>query len=133
VLSTQPPAAAAVIDTFMPRSISKATVHGKKIYQERCIPVIASAMKVMPWPGPGDVKNTGKEKLLVNIIDPNREVRPNSQATSSKRKTMKFHRLIANETSIAVNLRQAYAKKTSSYAPISAKSKVRANPSCRRP
>jgi len=40
-------------------------------------PVIASAMKVIAL-GPDlvTVKNTGKEKLLVNIIDPNREVRP---------------------------------------------------------
>jgi putative heme-binding domain-containing protein len=57
------------------------------------------------------VKNTGKEKLLVNIVDPNREVRPDFISYVVETKDGEsLVGLVANETSTTVTVRQAYGK-----------------------
>ena len=57
------------------------------------------------------VKNTGKEKLLVNILDPNREVRPEFVSFVVETEDGEsLVGLIANESSTAVTVRQAYGK-----------------------
>jgi putative heme-binding domain-containing protein len=59
------------------------------------------------------VKNSGKEKLLTNILDPNKEVRPDYVAYTVETKDEETAiGLIANETSTAVTIRQAYGKET---------------------
>jgi len=85
---------------------------GKKIYQERCISCHRLGGEGYAL-GPDlvTVKNTGKEKMLVNILDPNREVRPEfvSYVIETKDDESSIG-LVASETATAVTLRQAYGK-----------------------
>jgi len=102
-----------VIDSFMPALEMKGDpAHGKKIYQERCISCHRLGGEGYAL-GPDlvTVKNTGREKMLVNILDPNREVRPDfvSYVVETKDEAS-FIGLVAGETSNAVTLRQAYGK-----------------------
>src|SRR5439155_15415479 len=78
--------------------------HGKKLYEERCISCHrlggeGSAL----GPDLVTVKNTGKEKLLVNILDPNREVRPEfvSFVVDTKEDESSIG-IVVNETSATV-------------------------------
>ena len=86
--------------------------HGKKIYEERCVSCHRLGGEGYAL-GPDlvTVKNTGKEKILVNILDPNREVRPDfiSYVIDTK-DDESFIGLVANETSTSVTLRQAYGR-----------------------
>ena len=101
------------IDSFMPALALKGDpAHGHKIYQERCVSCHrlggeGSAL----GPDLVTVRNTGKEKILVNVIDPNREVRPEfvSFAVETKEDET-FIGLIVNETASTITLRQAYGK-----------------------
>ncbi len=102
-----------VINAFMPAlSLQGNAAKGRKIYQERC-----SFCHRLGGEGHAvgpdlvTVKNTGKEKLLVNILDPNREVRPEfvSYVVQTKDDDS-FVGLIANETSTTITVRQAYGK-----------------------
>jgi putative heme-binding domain-containing protein len=104
-----------VIDTYMPAINMKGDVaKGKKIYEERCISCHRSSGEGSAL-GPDfvTVKSTGKEKLLTNIIDPNREVRPEYVAyvveTGAEDSLVG---LVVNETAASVTLRQAYGKET---------------------
>ena len=102
-----------VIDAFTPALSLKGNVaHGKKIYEERCISCHRSGGEGFAL-GPDyvTVKTTGKEKLLTNIIDPNREVRPEFVAYVVETKDDESYvGLVVNETSTSVTLLQAYGK-----------------------
>ena len=104
-----------VIDTFMPALNFKGdTAHGKKIYEERCISCHRLGGEGFAL-GPDlvTVKNTGKEKMLTNIIDPNAEVRPEFVAYVVETKDDEsLLGLVVNETATSVTLRQAYGKET---------------------
>jgi putative heme-binding domain-containing protein len=57
------------------------------------------------------VKNSGREKMLVNILDPNREVRPefvNYLVETSDDES--YIGVVVSETATAVTLRQAFGK-----------------------
>ena len=102
-----------VIDAFMPALDLKGDpAHGKKIYEERCISChrLGGEGNAL-GPDLVTVKTTGKEKILVNIIDPNREVRPEfvSYVVETKDDESLIG-LVANETATTVTLRQAYSK-----------------------
>jgi len=57
------------------------------------------------------VKTTGREKLLINIVDPNREVLANYIAYVIETKDGEsLMGLVANETAASVIVRQAYGK-----------------------
>jgi putative heme-binding domain-containing protein len=57
------------------------------------------------------VKSNGKEKLLVNILDPNREVPPQYVSYDLETKDGdSFIGLIVNESSDSLTVRQAYGK-----------------------
>ena len=87
-------------------------MHGKKIYEERCISCHRLGREGYAL-GPDliTVKNTGKEKLLVNIVDPNREVRPEYVSYVIETKDdQSLIGLITSETTTSVTLRQAYGK-----------------------
>lgn len=104
-----------VIDKFM-TAIDTAgdAVKGKKIYEERCISCHRSSGEGFAL-GPDlvTVKTTGKEKLLTNIIDPNREVRPEYVAyVAETGEEDSLVGLVVNETTASVTLRQAYGKET---------------------
>jgi putative heme-binding domain-containing protein len=102
-----------VIDQFLPAlNLKGDRVHGKKIYEERCISCHRLGGEGYGL-GPDlvTVKNTGKEKIMVNIIDPNREVRPDfiSYLIETKDDESQVG-IIVNENSTAVTLRQPYGK-----------------------
>lgn len=105
-----------VIDTFMPAlGLRGQAAAGKKIYEERCISCHRLGGEGHAvGPDLATVKNTGKEKLLVNILDPNREVAPQYVSyVVETREGDSFVGLIANETSNSVTVRQAYGKEDS--------------------
>lgn len=114
VLSAQPASTRQqVIDSFMSAIDLKGdAVHGKKIYEERCISCHRLGGEGHAL-GPDlvTVKNTGKEKMLVNILDPNREVRPDyiSYVVETK-DDESFIGLVVNESTTTVTIRQAYGK-----------------------
>ena len=102
-----------VIDSFMSSLEVKGNpVRGRKIYQERCISCHRLGGEGYAL-GPDlvTVKNTGREKMLVNILDPNREVRPEYVSyVVETRDEASFIGIISSETGNAVTLRQAYGK-----------------------
>ncbi len=82
---------------------------GKTLYTERCLSCHrAGAEGFALGPDLVTVKNTGAEKLLVNILDPNREVAPQFLAfTVETKDDESLAALIANETTTHVTLRMA--------------------------
>ncbi|MEP6663496.1 MAG: c-type cytochrome, partial [Verrucomicrobiota bacterium] len=88
--------------------------HGRKIYLERC----ASCHRLEGngfalGPDLVTVKNTGKEKMLLNILDPNREVAPNYKAFEiEKIDDESLMGLITGENAASITLRQAFGKET---------------------
>jgi putative membrane-bound dehydrogenase-like protein len=102
-----------VIDSFMPAlNLKGEPARGKKIYEERCISCHRlGGQGFALGPDLVTVKNTGKEKMLVNILDPNREVRPDFASYLIETKDEESYiGLVVNETGTAVTLRQAYGK-----------------------
>ncbi|GDY20957.1 cytochrome c [Verrucomicrobiota bacterium] len=102
-----------VIDAFAPAlALTGDAARGKAIYVERC----ASCHRLdgqgfALGPDLVSVKNTGKEKILLNILDPNREVPPNYQAYVIETKNDEsFMGLVASETSTSVTLKMAFGK-----------------------
>lgn len=116
VLSAQPASTRQqVIDAYAPALTLKGDVaHGRKLYEERCISCHRSSGEGFALgPDMVTVKTTGKEKLLTNIIDPNREVRPEFVAYVIETKDDESYLgLVVNETSANVTVRQAYGKET---------------------
>ena len=108
-----PGARQSVIATFMPAlNLHGQAGAGKKIYQERCISChLLGGEGHAVGPDLATVKNTGKEKLLVSILDPNREVAPQFVSyVVETREGDSFVGLLANETSNSVTVRQAFGK-----------------------
>jgi putative membrane-bound dehydrogenase-like protein len=102
-----------IIDAFTPAlSLKGDATHGKKIYEERCFSCHRLGGEGHAL-GPDlvTVKNAGREKLLVNILDPNREVRPEyvSYVIETKDDESVIG-LIAAESGAAVTVRQAFGK-----------------------
>lgn len=102
-----------VIDAYLPTlNLTGDAARGRKIYEERCISCHRAANEGHAvGPDLVTVKNTGKEKLLVNILDPNREVRPDYVSYSVETDDGEsLVGLIVNETSTSITVRQAYGK-----------------------
>ena len=102
-----------VVDVFMPAlNLKGEPAHGKKIYEDRCLSCHRLGGEGHAL-GPDlvTVKTTGKEKILVNVLDPNREVRPEfvSYLVETKGDDSLIG-LVVNETAGAVTLRQPYGK-----------------------
>jgi putative heme-binding domain-containing protein len=97
-----------VIDSFMPALDVKGKRPRQKIYQERCISCHRRGRRA--WPTCHGQKH-GQEKMLVNILDPNREVRPEFVSyvieTNDDESSIG---LVVSESATAVTLRQAYGK-----------------------
>jgi putative membrane-bound dehydrogenase-like protein len=102
-----------VVDAFMPALTLKGdATHGKKIYEERCLSCHRlGGQGHALGPDLVTVKNTGREKLLVNILDPNREVRPEyvSYVVETKDDESVIG-LVSGETGATVTVRQAFGK-----------------------
>jgi putative heme-binding domain-containing protein len=87
-------------------------VRGKVIYLERCFSCHRlEGQGFALGPDLITVQNTGKEKMLLSILDPNREVAPQFQAYEVETKDGDtVIGLIANESATSVMVRQAYGK-----------------------
>jgi len=104
-----------LVNNFLPALQLKGdAAHGRKIYEERCISCHrASGEGASLGPDFVTVKNTGREKMLTNIIDPNAEVRPEFVAyVVDTKDDESLLGLVVNETATSVTLRQAYGKET---------------------
>ncbi len=102
-----------VIDALQPAlNLQGNSAHGKTIYLERCSSCHRYDNEGYTL-GPDlvTVKNSGKEKLLKNILDPNSEVAPNFKAFEIETTNGESYiGLVANETAASVTLRQAFGK-----------------------
>ena len=102
-----------VIDAYQSALTLKGdAAKGKEIYLQRCTSCHRSGGNGFAL-GPDlvTVKNTGKEKLLVNILDPSREVAPQYIAFQiDTRDGESLLGIIANETTSSITVRQAYGK-----------------------
>jgi putative heme-binding domain-containing protein len=112
-----PPAAnrAALVESFRPAlSLSGDAARGKLIYQKRCISCHrAGGEGFAVGPDLVTVRNSGKEKLLINILDPNREVAANFIAYLVESKDgQSILGLISSDTPAGITLRQPYARET---------------------
>jgi putative membrane-bound dehydrogenase-like protein len=102
-----------VINGFLPAlSLKGNAQRGKKIYDERCISCHRLGGEgYLLGPDLITVKSAGDEKMLVNIIDPNAEVRPEYVGyVVETRDDESLLGLVVNETGTSVTLRQAYGK-----------------------
>ncbi|MEO6182764.1 MAG: HEAT repeat domain-containing protein, partial [Verrucomicrobiota bacterium] len=101
------------IDAFQPAlSLQGNLAHGKTIYLERCSSCHRFDNEGYSL-GPDlvTVKNSGKEKMLKSILDPNSEVAPNFKAFQIETTNDESYiGLVANETAASVTLRQAFGK-----------------------
>jgi len=90
-------------------------MRGKLIYLERCASCHRSGKDgQVVGPDFTSVKNSGKEKLLINILDPNREVPPQYIAYTLETKDGEsMTGIISTETSANVSLLQANGKPVS--------------------
>jgi putative heme-binding domain-containing protein len=99
-----------IIDSFTSAlNLAGDAAGGLKIYVERCASCHRAAGQGHPL-GPDlvTVKTSGKEKLLVNILDPNREVAPQYLSYLVETKTGDaLTGIIVNETAASVSVRQA--------------------------
>jgi len=106
---------AEVVNTFMPAlELKSDPAKGKKTFLDRC----ASCHRFgndgfVLGPDLVTVKNSGKEKLLVNILDPNREVASQYSAYLVETKDSdSIVGIIVNDTATSITLRQAYGVET---------------------
>ncbi|HEY1174283.1 MAG TPA: PVC-type heme-binding CxxCH protein [Verrucomicrobiae bacterium] len=104
-----------VIKAFEPALKLKGdAVKGKQIYAERCVSCHrAEGEGHALGPDIVTVKTTGREKLLVNILDPNREVPPQfvSYAIDTK-DGESYSGLVVNESPSNVTLRMAFGQES---------------------
>src|SRR5688572_13826627 len=105
----------AVIETFRPAlSLTGDAKRGHAVYQKLCV----SCHKVGDegfalGPDLTTVRNAGREKLLMNILDPSREVQPNFlsyQIDTTDGDSVVG--VLASDTPAGITLRQAYGKET---------------------
>jgi putative heme-binding domain-containing protein len=104
-----------VVETFRPAlSLKGDASKGKLIYEQRCISCHRAAGEGNAV-GPDliTVKNAGAEKLLLNILDPSREVAANYINYLIETKDgQSVLGILASDTPSAIRVRQAYAKET---------------------
>jgi len=97
-----------VVKAFLPSlQLRGDPANGKKIYQERCASChrIGSQGQAV-GPDLVTVKTTGKETLLVNILDPNREVAPRYlNYTVETKSDESFSGVIVSESELGITLR----------------------------
>jgi putative heme-binding domain-containing protein len=103
----------AVVAQFRPAlTLTGDAARGRKIFQERC----ASCHRLggegfALGPDLVSVRNAGKEKMLVNILDPSREVLPQYLAYEVEtRDGESLLGVVIQETAAQVTLRQAYGR-----------------------
>lgn len=103
-----------IIDQFAPAlTLAGDATKGREIFRERCVSCHRLGDEGHQL-GPDliTVKTAGKEKLLLSIIDPNREVLPNFMSYLVETKSGDSYLGIPTETSSEVIIREAFAKET---------------------
>ena len=116
VLGRAPTAARqSVVEAFQPAlALRGVTLNGRKTFQARC----ATCHKLggeghALGPDLATVRNAGREKILVNILDPNREVNPTYLGYAVETKDGEsFSGLIVNENANSMTLRMAGGSET---------------------
>lgn len=105
----------AVVEKFRPAlTLMGEAARGRKIFQERCASCHRLAGEGFAL-GPDlvSVRNAGKEKMLVSILDPSREVLPQYLAYEVEtRDGESLLGVVVQETAAHVTLRQAYGRET---------------------
>ncbi|MGH7967937.1 MAG: DUF7133 domain-containing protein, partial [Limisphaerales bacterium] len=103
-----------VVEAFRPAlQLTGDAVKGKQIYLERCSSCHRlEGQGFALGPDLVTVKQSGKEKLLGNILDPNREVAPQYIAFDIETKDDESYvGIIGNETTSTLTVMQAFGKK----------------------
>ncbi len=104
-----------VVDSFLPAMRLKGVAsRGKTLYQQLCVSChkLGSEGHAL-GPDLVTMKSMGREKILVNILDPNREVAPQYYGYSIDAKDGENHSgLIANEDAQNVTLKAAFGATT---------------------
>ncbi|HUS36040.1 MAG TPA: PVC-type heme-binding CxxCH protein [Verrucomicrobiae bacterium] len=87
---------------------------GRTLFRQRCQSCHRLGNEGFPvGPDLAGARNGGKEKLLTNILDPNREVPPNYFGYVVETKTGESHSgLIINETATSITVRQPFGIET---------------------
>ncbi len=110
VLGEAPPSRQAVVEAFIPAlRMDGAVERGRKQFQDRC--AVCHAFRgqgTVLGPDLASVASNGKEKLLVSILDPNREVAPNYLAWSAETSDgQSISGILVRQDAESVTLRQA--------------------------
>jgi putative heme-binding domain-containing protein len=102
-----------VVESFRPAlPLSGDSQRGKVLYEQRCISCHRAASQgSLVGPDFVSVRNAGREKLLLNILDPSREVQPQYVAYLVETKDgQSLLGILASDTPANVTVRQAYGK-----------------------
>jgi putative heme-binding domain-containing protein len=102
-----------VIDAFQPAlGLSGNAAEGRKIFEQRCISCHhLGGVGFAVGPDLLSARSNGKEKLLISILDPSREVAPQYMAFDIETKDGESYvGTIANEGAGSVTVRQAFGK-----------------------
>ncbi|HWF18496.1 MAG TPA: PVC-type heme-binding CxxCH protein, partial [Verrucomicrobiae bacterium] len=103
----------AVVDEFQPALALKGdAVAGRKIFEQRCVSCHhLDGLGFAVGPDLLSVKSNGKDKILISILDPSREVAPQYIAFQVDTKDGESSvGIIANESTSGITVRQAYGK-----------------------
>jgi len=102
-----------VVDAFQPAlGLNGNAAEGRKIFSQRCVSCHRlGGMGFAVGPDLVSAKSNGKEKLLISILDPSREVAPQYMAFIIDTKDDESYvGILANESAGSVTVRQAYGK-----------------------
>jgi putative membrane-bound dehydrogenase-like protein len=105
----------AVVESFRSAvTLAGDRIRGKTVYQQRCISCHrAEGEGFLVGPDLVTVRNSGKEKLLTNILNPSAEVAPSYVAYQVETKDgQSAVGVIANDTPSGLTIRQAYGRET---------------------
>ena len=105
----------AVVEQFRPAtSMSGDAARGKLVYEKLCVSCHrADGAGHALGPDLVTVRNSGREKLLLSILDPNREVQPNFIGYLVETKDgSSVLGVLASDTPAAITIREAYGKET---------------------
>jgi putative membrane-bound dehydrogenase-like protein len=105
----------AVVETFRPAtSMAGDAARGKLLFQKLCVSCHrADGEGHALGPDFVTVRNSGREKLLLSILDPNREVQPNFIGYLIDTKDgNSVLGVLASDTPSAITIREAYGKET---------------------
>ena len=104
-----------VVETFRPAlDLTGDAERGHTVFVQRCISCHRAAGEgVLVAPDFTTVRNAGREKLLLNILDPSREVAPQYVAYLVETKDgQDVLGILAADTPASITVRQAYGKET---------------------